>query len=138
MSDHVEFEPVGAGFRGRVTGSLEFDKIVELQTLVRAHFAEAPAAWGVIDLVDATPAHGDDDAGQDRRVEDVHRVASSIMVLPRPAFRLGLVAAKRDFDELVMLLAEAQSRVGSQLAQRSIEVERFDDVETAVSWATAA
>ena len=136
MSDHVEFEPVGIGFRGRVTGSLEIDKIVELQRQVRAHFTETPAAWGVIDLLGATAGHGDDADGQDRRVEDVHRVASSIMVLPRDEFRLGLVVAKHEFDEMVLMLADAQSRVGSQLAQRSIDVRRFDDIDIAVAWAT--
>ena len=135
VADDVHFEPSDGGFHGRITGALTLEKIAVLQTRSREHFGEAPAVWAVIDLLDAVPLQGIEPEEQDLQVDNVNRVARNLLVVRRDEFRLAIIGEKRDFDELLTLLAEAGAGVSQSLPGRRLEVQRFDDPGLALAWA---
>ena len=135
MAEDVVFTPDGAGFHGRIAGALTLEKIGALQAQARNHFSDSPAAWAVIDLLDAVPLDGFNPDDHELQIDNVNRVTRNLMVVRRDEFRLAIVGEKRDFDEIVALLAEAQTIVGNQLPGRKLAVERFDNPDLALVWA---
>ena len=135
VSDSVTFEPSVDGFHGRISGDLTLEKVTELQTRSREHFGDTPAVWAVVDLSEAIPLDASDHAGQDRQIDSVNQLARRVMLVRRDEFRLAVVGAPHDFDELVALLVEAQAYVSQSLPGRNLQVERFDDVDRAEAWA---
>ncbi|MEM9203542.1 MAG: hypothetical protein AAGC53_18020 [Actinomycetota bacterium] len=135
MTEPASFTPDGDGFLGRITGALTVDKISALQARAQRYFFRTPALWAVIDLSDAVPLSGADRDEHEMQVDNVNRVARNLMVVRRDEFRLAIIGDKRDFDELITLMAEAQTMVGNQLPGRKIAVERFDDPDLAYAWA---
>ena len=83
----------------------------------------------VLDLLDAIPLDGIDPDEQELQIDNVNHVAR------RDRFRLAVVGAKRDFDEILSLLAEAGASVSQSLPGRRLEVQRFDDHDLALAWA---
>ena len=135
VSEMVHFEPAGSGFHGRIAGALTVEKISELQAKSREHFGDTPAAWVVLDLLDAVPLNGIDPDEQEMQIDNVNRVARNLLVVRRDRFRLAVVGEKRDFDEILTLLAEAGAGVSQSLPGRRLEVQRFDDRDLALAWA---
>ncbi|MEM9464713.1 MAG: hypothetical protein AAGA90_05040 [Actinomycetota bacterium] len=131
----VQFEPADGGFHGRIAGALTLEKIAELQAMSREHFGSSPPVWAVMDFTDAVPLDGIDPDEQDLQVDNVNRVARNLMVIRRDRFRLAVVGSKRDFDEILALLAEARSSVSQTLPDRHLEIQRFDEPDLALAWA---
>ncbi len=131
----ADFDPRDGGYVATFVGPLDMEQITDIRAQATERFHEGGFRWAVMDLRRAeinTATSVDDELEQ---LEKIHRVARAIKTVRASHLRLAMVATDEQMAEMIRLTQLTLETVATPTFSGGQTIERFDDLDEAITWA---